>query len=118
MSHCFLLLSCCKSTSCEEGGEGSQPWVSRRAFTWEEGGGGSFNERQENNEEEEEEVVGRSFKCGWRFFSRYSSGVIKNEGPLLNDHAVGQVLGVVFEEFGSGSRTVGQLQLLQVLQLD
>lgn len=37
---------------------------------------------------------------------------------LLNDHAVGQVLGVVFEELRRGSRAVGQLQLLQLLQLD
>lgn len=37
---------------------------------------------------------------------------------LLDDHAVGQVLGVVLEELGRGSRAVGQLQLLQLLQLD
>ena len=37
---------------------------------------------------------------------------------LLDDHAVGQVLRVVFEELCSGSGTVGQLQLLQLLQLD
>lgn len=55
-------------------------------------------------------MVGIFFQC--------SSGLTKNEGPLLNDHAVGQVLGVVLEEFGGGSRTVGELQLLQVLQLD
>lgn len=34
---------------------------------------------------------------------------------LLDDHAVGQVLRVVFEELGGGSGTVGQLQLLQLL---
>lgn len=37
---------------------------------------------------------------------------------LLDDHAVGQVLGVVLEELSRGSRAVGQLQLLQLLQLD
>ena len=31
---------------------------------------------------------------------------------LLDDHAVGQVLRVVFEELSSGTGTVGQLQLL------
>lgn len=37
---------------------------------------------------------------------------------LLDDHAVGQVLGVVFEELCCGSRAVGQLQFLKLLQLD
>jgi len=37
---------------------------------------------------------------------------------LFDDHAVGQVLRVVFEELSSGSRTVGQLQLLKLMQLD
>lgn len=37
---------------------------------------------------------------------------------LLNDHAVGQVLGVVLEELCSGTRAVGELQLLQLLKLD
>lgn len=37
---------------------------------------------------------------------------------LLDDHAVGQVLGVIFEELSSGAGAVGQLQLLQLLQLD
>lgn len=37
---------------------------------------------------------------------------------LLDDHAAGQVLGVVLEELGCGPWTVGQLQLLQVLKLD
>lgn len=37
---------------------------------------------------------------------------------LFDDHAAGQMLGVVFEELSSGSRTVGQLQLLQLMQLD
>lgn len=37
---------------------------------------------------------------------------------LLDDHAVGQVLGVVFEELSSGAGAVGQLQLLQLLQLN
>lgn len=37
---------------------------------------------------------------------------------LLNDHAMGQVLGVVFEELSGGTRTVGQLQFFQLLQLD
>lgn len=37
---------------------------------------------------------------------------------LLDDHAAGQVLGVVFEKLSSGPRAVGQLQLLQLLQLD
>lgn len=41
-----------------------------------------------------------------------------DEWLLFNDHAVGQVLGVVLEELGCGSGTVGQLQLLQLLQLD
>lgn len=31
---------------------------------------------------------------------------------LLDDHAVGQVLGVVFKELSSGSGAVSQLQLL------
>lgn len=34
---------------------------------------------------------------------------------LLDDHAVGQVLGVVLEELRSGTRAVGELQLLQIL---
>lgn len=37
---------------------------------------------------------------------------------LLDDHAVGQVLGVVLEELSSGSRAVGKLQFLELLQLD
>lgn len=37
---------------------------------------------------------------------------------LLDDHAVGQVLGVVLEELRSGTRAVGELQLLQILELD
>lgn len=37
---------------------------------------------------------------------------------LLNDHAVGQVLWVVFKELSGGPGTVGQLQLLQFLQLN
>lgn len=47
-------------------------------------------------------------------------GRLSDEGwaVLLDDHAVGQVLGVVFEELGCGSWTVGQLQFLQLLQLD
>lgn len=31
---------------------------------------------------------------------------------LLDDHAARQMLGVVFEEFGCGTRAVGQFQLL------
>lgn len=34
---------------------------------------------------------------------------------LFDDHAVGQVLGVVLEELRSGTRAVGELQLLQIL---
>jgi len=37
---------------------------------------------------------------------------------LLDDHAAGQVLGVVLEELGRGPGAVGELQLLQLLQLD
>lgn len=39
-------------------------------------------------------------------------GGLSDEGwaVLFDDHAVGQVLGVVLEELGGGSRTVGQLQ--------
>lgn len=37
---------------------------------------------------------------------------------LFNDHAVWQMLRVIFEELGSGSRAVGQFQLLQLLQLN
>lgn len=37
---------------------------------------------------------------------------------LFDNHAARQVLRVVFEELGGGSRAVGQLQLLQILQLN
>lgn len=37
---------------------------------------------------------------------------------LLDDHAARQVLGVVLKEFGCGAGAVGQLQFLQILQLD
>lgn len=49
---------------------------------------------------------------GW-LVSRRGGSVV-----LLDDHAVGQVLGVVFKELSGGSGAVGQLQLLQLLQLD
>ena len=39
-------------------------------------------------------------------------------GSLLDHHAVRQVLGVVLEELRRGPGAVGELQLLQVLQLD
>ena len=56
----------------------------------------------------------RSLVMRWCAASRHSGA----PRWLLDDHAAGQVLGVVLEELGRGSRTVGQLQLLQVLQLD
>lgn len=58
------------------------------------------------------EEEGRSMAIG-RSVGRWDGSVV-----LLDDHAVGQVLGVVFEELRGGSRAVGQLQLLQLLQLD
>lgn len=53
----------------------------------------------------------------WRSFSG-SVGHWTGSAVLLDDHAVGQVLGVVLEELGSCPGAVGQFQLLQVLQLD
>lgn len=42
-----------------------------------------------------------------RSVDQYEGSVV-----LLDDHAVGQMLGVVLEELGGGSRAVGQLQFL------
>lgn len=50
----------------------------------------------------------------WWSISRVWTG----SAVLFYDHAVGQVLGVVFEELCGGSRAVGQLQLLQLMQLN
>lgn len=44
--------------------------------------------------------------------------VVGGSVVLLDDHAVGQVLGVIFEELGGGSGAIGELQFLQLLQLD
>lgn len=46
------------------------------------------------------------------------SMVVGGSVVLLDDHAVGQVLGVIFEELGGGSGAIGELQFLQLLQLD
>lgn len=68
----------------------------------------AFEKRVRKSKEEE----GRSMAIG-QSVAWWDGSVV-----LLDDHAVGQVLGVVFEEFGGGSRAVGQLQLFQLLQLD
>lgn len=61
----------------------------------------AFDKRVRKNKEEE----GRSMAISW----------LVGSVVLLDDHAVGQVLGVVFEELCSGSGAVGELQLLQLL---
>lgn len=77
-------------------------WYSRSsAVSWL-----AFEKRVRKSMEEKSTVIGRSV-------GRWDGSVV-----LLNDHAVGQVLGVVFKELGGGSGAVGQLQLLQLLQLD
>lgn len=68
----------------------------------------TFEKRMRKSWEEE----GRSMAVG-RSVSQWGGSVV-----LLDDHAVWQVLGVIFEELGGGSGAIGQLQLLQLLQLD
>lgn len=59
-----------------------------------------------------EEDADRSMAIS-RSFDQQDESVVS-----FNNHAVGQVLGVVLEKLSGGSRTVGQLQFLQFLQLN